>query len=94
MKPGSTVVLKPVAQTSRYLRFLYGPKDYLTPGTRYSMRSGEAGVTFEACLKPTDGVTNYYGAYLVRGKHCVPVRVSAPSLKHPVTIRLGACRRR
>ena len=94
MEPGSTVVLKPAGQARRYLRFLYGPKDYLTPGTRYTMRSGEAGVTFEACVEPTDGVTNYYGAYLVRGNRCVPVRVAAPSPQHPVTIRLGACRRR
>ena len=98
MGPGSVVVIKPAPQAGLYLRFLYGPKDYLTPGTRYTMRSGERGVTFESCrpdqqIVPFPGVTDYYGGYLIRGKRCVPVRVWAPDLKQPVTIRLGACPR-
>jgi hypothetical protein len=96
VRPGSVVVIKPAPEARPYLRFLYGPKDYLTPGTRYTMRSGERGVTFESCrpdqqIVPFPGVTDYYGGYLIRGKRCVPARVWAPDLKHPVTIRLGAC---
>jgi hypothetical protein len=90
LRPDSAVVLK-VALAGRHdLRFLYGPRDSLNPGTTYTIRSGESGVTFIACT-PDPGVTDYYGAYLVRGARCVPVRVWAPDLKHPVTIRLGAC---
>jgi hypothetical protein len=96
IRPGSAVVVR-VAQGWRHdLRLLYGPTDSMTPQTQRLTRlagHGEMGVTFEACLEPTDGITNYYGGYLVRGKRCVPVRVSAPGLKHPVTVRLGACPR-
>jgi hypothetical protein len=96
MRPGSAVVVKAAPEARRHLRFLYGPKDNLTPGRRYTMRSGEGGVTFESCrpdqqIVPFPGVTDYYGGYLVRGKRCVPVKVSAPGLKRSVTIRLGAC---
>ncbi|MGN6795345.1 MAG: hypothetical protein ACTHJW_23395 [Streptosporangiaceae bacterium] len=90
MKPGSALVVRTPSGPRHDLRFLYGPGDSLDPGTRYTMRSGEAGVTFEACQEP-DGITDYYGGYLVRGKRCVPVSVSAPGLKQSVTIRLGAC---
>ncbi len=94
LRPGSAVVLKVAPGGRHNLRFLYGPGDSLDPGTRYTMRSGESGVTFIAC-EPDAGrmpeVTDYYGAYLVRGARCVPVRVWVPALKQRGTIRLGAC---
>ena len=60
------------------------------------MRSGEAGVTFEACRAApafvrSPSITDYYGGYLVRGARCVPVQVWVPGREHPVTVRLGAC---
>jgi len=95
VRPGSVVVLRVPAAHRHDLRFLYGPKDYLSPGRRYTMRSGEKGVTFEEC-RPDQGVvrspaTNYYGGYLVRGARCVPVQVWVHGRGHPATIRLGAC---
>jgi hypothetical protein len=96
MRPGSAVVVKAAPEARRHLRFLYGPKDNLTPGRRYTMRNGERGVTFESCrpdqqIVPFPGVTDYYGGYLVRGKRCLPATVTAPGLKRSVTIGLGAC---
>jgi len=98
MRPGSALVVRVAPQARRNLRFLYGPKDNLTPWRRYTMRSGERGVTFESCrpdqqIVPFPGVTDYYGGFLVRGKRCAPATVTAPGLKHPVTIGLGACPR-
>jgi hypothetical protein len=96
IRPGSAVVVRVAPGWQHDLRLLYGPSDSMTPRTEHLTRlagHGEMGVTFEACVEPTDGITNYYGGYLVRGKRCVPVRVSAPGLKNPVTIRLGACPR-
>ena len=95
-RPGSVVIVRVPAAYRGDLRFLYGPGDSLNPGTRYTMRSGEAGVTFEAChaAQPTarsGTITDYYGGYLVRGARCVPVQVWAPGREHPVTIKLGAC---
>jgi hypothetical protein len=99
LKPGSVVVVKVAPGSRSDLRFLYGPSDSMTPRTQHLTRlagHGELGVTFVACstgrqVVPSRHFTDYYGGYLVRGKRCVPVRVSAPDLKHPVTIRLGAC---
>ncbi len=96
IRPGSVVVVR-VPQTYQHdLRLLYGPADSLNPGTKYSMRSGETGVTFEACSPPgpTGGITDYYGGYLVRGKRCVPVRVWSAGSNLRGTIRLGTCSRR
>jgi hypothetical protein len=101
LKPGSLVVLKVAPGWRHDLRFLYGPSDSMTPRTQH-LRTlaghGEKGVTFVACspdqqLVPSRHFSDYYGGYLVRGKRCVPVSVSAPGLKYPVTIRLGACPR-
>jgi hypothetical protein len=90
VKRRSVVVLR-VAKAGRpYLRFLYGANDSLNPGTHYSMRSGESGVTFVACPVPP-GITNYYGGYLVRGARCVPVLAWMPGVAKPVAFRLGAC---
>jgi hypothetical protein len=99
LKPGSVVVVKVAPGSRDDLRFLYGPSDSMTPRTQHLTRlpgHGELGVTFVACsparqIVPSRHFTDYYGGYLVRGKRCVPVRVSAPGLKHPVTIRLGDC---
>jgi hypothetical protein len=96
LRPGSVAIVRVPAAYRRDLRFLYGPGDSLNPGTRYTMRSGEAGVTFEACraaqqIVRSGTITDYYGGYLVRGARCVPVRVWVPGREHPVTIKLGAC---
>jgi len=101
LKPGSVVVVKVAPGWRHDLRFLYGPSDMMTPRTQHLTKlagQGERGVTFVACspaqqIRPSRHFSDYYGGYLVRGKRCVPVRVSAPGLKHPVTIRLGACPR-
>jgi hypothetical protein len=91
MKPGSIAVLRVALAGRPYLRFLYAlPSDALDPSTHYSMRSGESGVTFVACPVPP-GITNYYGAYLVRGARCVPVLAWMPGVAKPVAFRLGAC---
>lgn len=92
--PGAVVVVRVPAAHSSDLRFLYGPADGLEPGTRYTMHSGEAGVTFEACRTQPSAkgpLTDYYGGYLVRGRRCVPVRVWVPSTRQHGTVRLGAC---
>ncbi len=96
LSPESVVVVRVAPAGRRYLRFLYGPSDSLNPGTRYTMRSGEAGVTFVACrpgqeIVPSSQITDYYGGYLVLGAHCVPVRVWVPGRARPIRIRLGAC---
>jgi hypothetical protein len=95
LKAGSTVVVKVVPAGHPFLRFLYGPADELSPGTKYTMRSGEAGVTFEACPDhgpmPTPGITDYYGGFLVDGARCVPVHVWVPGRAMPYRIRLGVC---
>ena len=67
--------------------------------TRYTMRSGETGVTFVSCrnykqLAGTPGLTDYYGGFLVLGRRCVPVQAWLPGSRDPVTIGLGACTRR
>lgn len=99
LKPGEVVVMRVASGWRHDLRFLYGPTDSMTPRTQHLTRlaaHGELGVTLVACspadqIVPSRQFSDYYGGYLVRGKRCVPVRVSAPGLKHPVTIRLGAC---
>ena len=97
LRPDSVVVVRVPAPYRHDLRFLYGPGDSLNPGTRYTMRSGEDGVTFVSCpaaQQNSAAITDYYGGYLLRGARCVPVQVWAPRREHPVTIRLGACPRR
>ena len=103
LKPGSVVVVKVAPGWRHDLRFLYGPSDSMTPRTQHLPRlagHGELGVTFVACSRadqvpiPSRQFSDYYGGYLVRGKRCVPVGFLRTSLKHPVTIRLGACPRR
>lgn len=94
LHPGTQVVVRVPSAYRSDLRFLYA--DSLMPGTKYTMRSGEAGVTFVACSTsqetvPVPGVTDYYGAYLVRGARCVPVKVWTPGRTNPAVIRLGAC---
>jgi hypothetical protein len=96
LRPGTTVVLKVGPANARHLRFLYGPGDSLNPGTRYTMRSGETGVTFVACQNwdqgaPSHTLTDYYGGFLVLGRRCVPVRAWLPGTRDPVIVRLGAC---
>ena len=95
-RPGSVVVVKAAPAARPYLRFLYGPSDSLSAGTRYTARSGEAGVTFVACspsqqIVRSPRITDYYGGYLVRGARCVPALVWLPGRADPETIRLGAC---
>jgi len=96
VKPGSVVVVKVAPAGQRYLRLLYGPADSLDPGVKYTMRSGESGVTFQACNPNqgpvyTPGFTDYFGAFLVKGARCVPVQVWLPQRTRPALIRLGAC---
>jgi hypothetical protein len=101
VRPGSAVVVRVAPAGRADLRFLFGPNDSLNPGTAYTMRSGEAGVTFAAC-PPGSGAgagagagsaryTDYYGGILVRGQRCVPVEVWPPGAARPITVRLGAC---
>ena len=96
VRPGSASVVRVAPAGRADLRFLFGPNDSLNPGTRYTMRSGEAGVTFFAC-QPGSGAggtvpyTDYYGGMLVAGQRCVPVEVWPPGAARPVTVRLGAC---
>jgi hypothetical protein len=97
LRPGSAVKVR--AADPRDLRFLYGPHDSLSPGKRYTMRSGEAGVTFLSCAPdqetvPARGYTDYYGGFLVRGMRCARATVVVPGWPHPTTIRFGACRGR
>ena len=66
-----------------YLRFMYGPRDALSPGQQVHDARGEYGVTFIACRNwqqtvPFAGVTDYYGGFLVKGARCVPVQVIEP----------------
>jgi hypothetical protein len=93
---GATAALRVAPQGRRYLRFLYGPKDSMNAsGTRYTMRSGETGVTFQACNRhgpvPTPGITDYYGGFLLNGRHCVPVEVLVPGRRPASRIHLGFC---
>ncbi|HUZ52061.1 MAG TPA: hypothetical protein VMU94_05985 [Streptosporangiaceae bacterium] len=96
LRPGSVVVARVAPAGRPYLRFLYGPSDSLNPGTRYTARSGEPGVTFVACpqsqqIVPSPRITDYYGGYLVKGARCVPVRVWVPGRAGPILIHLGSC---
>jgi hypothetical protein len=98
VRPGSAIIVRVAPAGRPYLRFLYGPRDSMNPGTRYSMRSGESGVTFAGCnLGPgaggPAGVTNYYGGFLVKGARCVPVQAWIPGRARPVLFHLGACAR-
>jgi hypothetical protein len=97
-RPGSAVVVRVLPGARPDLRFLYGPRDSMNPGTRYTMRSGESGVTFAGCnLGPgaggPAGVTDYYGGFLVKGARCVPVAAWIPGRARPVLLHLGACAR-
>jgi hypothetical protein len=97
LRPGSAVQVR--AADSHDLRFLYGPHDSLSPGRRYTMRSGEAGVTFLSCAPgqetfPVRGYTDYYGGYLVRGVRCARATVDVPGWRSTTTIAFGACRGR
>jgi hypothetical protein len=97
LRPGSAVQVR--AADPHDLRFLYGPRDSLSPGKRYTMRSGEAGVTFLSCAPdqetfPARGYTDYYGGYLMRGLRCARATVEVPGSAHPASIRFGACRGR
>lgn len=96
LRPGSAVVVRPAPAAVPYLRFLFGPQDSLNPGTRYTMRSGESGVTFVACAAGTgfasgQTVTDYYGGFLVSGNRCVPIRVWAADRAAPYRASLGSC---
>ncbi len=94
VRPGSVVVIR---THSHDLRFLYSRHDSLSPGVQYSMRSGESGVTFVSCTPGQQTFrapyTDYYGAYLVRGKRCVRASAGIPGRPHPVPIRLGDCQK-
>jgi hypothetical protein len=91
LKPGSVVVVKVAPAGQRYLRFLYGPADSLSSAATYTMRSGESGVTFQACAPMPPGITDYYGGFLIDGARCVPAQVWLPGRARPALIRLGAC---
>jgi hypothetical protein len=91
VRPGSVVVVRVAPAGRPYLRFLFGPQDSLVAGTRYTMGSGEAGVTFAVCPPGAGLYTDYYGGILVRGQHCVPVDVWPPGAAHPIRVGLGAC---
>ena len=96
-RPGSAVVVRVAPPGRPYLRFLFGPRDSLSAGTRYSLRSGEAGVTFQACDAPQGFAdlsypyTYYYGGMLLAGRRCVPVNVWPPGAASPLSVRLGSC---
>ncbi len=94
LSPGRTVAVTAAPAYRRYLRFLFGPGNSLSPGTTYSMASGEAGVTFVACPRETgytnQQVTDYYGGFLISGDRCVPVDVRLAGRPGPIIARLGA----
>lgn len=96
LPPGSSAVLRVAAPSAGDLRLLYGSGDSLNPHFRYTMRAGESGVTFVSCARSQQTFpapyTDYLGAYLVRGKRCVPATVDVPGRTHPLGLRLGACR--
>jgi len=97
LRPGSTVVVRPGPGAAPYLRFLFGRQDSLDPGTTYTMRSGESGVTFVACpagtgfAGPGQAVTDYYGGFLVSGDRCVPVEVWTARRSAPYRTNVGSC---
>jgi hypothetical protein len=95
LRAHSLVVLRVARADRGSLRFLYGPADSMNAGTRYTMRSGEAGLTLEACPAygpmPTAGITDYYGGFLVRANRCVSVRVWVPGRATPYRVHLGGC---
>lgn len=96
LSPGRTVAVTAAPAYRRYLRFLFGPGNSLSPGTTYSMANGEAGVTFVACPRETgytnQQVTDYYGGFLISGDRCVPVDVRLARRPGLIIARLGACR--
>jgi hypothetical protein len=96
LAPGSTVVVRVTPAGRPYLRFLYGPADSLNPGTRYTMASGESGVTFVSCpaggfAPSSNGTTNYYGGFLTPGIRCVPVDIWWTGHQTPVRVNFGTC---
>ena len=95
LRPGSIAVVE--SAYPRNLRFLDSKHDSLSPGIQYSMSSGESGVTFVSCARSLQTFpapyTDYLGAYLVRGKRCVPVSVLVSGWSHPRELRLGDCRK-
>jgi hypothetical protein len=90
----TTVVVRPAPGARASIRFLYGPGDSLSQPT-YTMRSGEAGVTFVACPagtgSPHQKVTDYWGGYLIPGRRCVPIDVWAQGRARPYATRVGDC---
>lgn len=94
LRPGSVVVVR-ASQDRGDLRFLYSRNDALNPSVRYTMRSGEAGVTFVSCAPRQQTFpapyTDYLGAYLIRGARCVPAHVWIAGRRQPAVLRLGAC---
>lgn len=91
VRPGSVVLVRVAPAGRPYLRFLFGPQDSLNAGTRYTMSSGEAGVTFAVCPPGAGLYADYYGGVLVRDQRCVPVDVWLPGAARPIKVRLGAC---
>jgi hypothetical protein len=96
MRPGSLAAVRVAPAGRGYLRFLYGPRDSMNPQhARYTMRTGEAGVTFEACPGhgpvPSGRITDYYGGFLVKGNRCVPVRIWLPGTAGSFLVHLGLC---
>lgn len=93
LRPGSVVVVR--VPHNGNLRFLYGKHDSLAPGTHYTLRSGEAGVTFVSCSRRHQTFpapyTDYLGGFLLRGPRCVRASVEVSGWSHPRTIRLGDC---
>ena len=98
LRPGAAVQVR--AADPRDLRFLYGTARLAEPrAAKYTMRSGEAGVTFLSCVLdqetfPARGYTDYYGGFLVRGMRCAPGHghgawLAAPG-QHPVRRLPGA----
>jgi hypothetical protein len=94
VQAGATAVVRVPAATRSRFRFLAG----FNTSDRYSMRDGQAGVTFAACPPSHLGpVTVFWIGYLNSGLNCIPFDVTVPG-QRPVQVALstggGTCARK
>jgi hypothetical protein len=85
VRAGATAVVRVAPAARARFRFLRT----FNEANRYTMRTGESGVTFAACPASYEGpLTVFWIGYLNAGLSCVPFQVSVPG-ERPVRVALS-----